>query len=283
MDIYHITYWSAPYWVQGYLALPDGCPMSERTLTTDATDGQKIAQPFAVRRLLTAEATDSQACHQTGPWPALLYCRGGIGRVGMVKLDWLRTFCAQGFVVFAPAYRGTDGAEGRDEFGGADIEDCLAAVRLLRRLPYVMAERVSVLGFSRGAVNAFRTAIEAPAIHRLIQWGGVSDLAATYEQRVDLRRMLRRVIGGTPTKVPAAYKRRSAVAHAADIPCKTLIIHGTSDVQVDVSHAHALYSALRANQRAVEQHLYEGYGHHLPEPLFTAAVERFSDWLKSDR
>ena len=33
----------------------------------------------------------------------------------------------------------------------------------------------------------------------MILWSGVSDLAQTYEERIDLRRMMKRVIGGTPS------------------------------------------------------------------------------------
>jgi len=304
MRLFHVTYWSDPYWVKGYLGLPEGCCLSPaqvsralaaaqgidhvrpvNPLAMDDTPPPELAQGGdQISAALCCSVNDSDDGGQpmtdaTGRWPALVYCRGGIGRVGMVKKDWLHVFCAQGFVVFAPAYRGNEGGEGRDEFGGADCEDARAAVRLLRRLAFVRPDRVSLLGFSRGAVNAFRTAILEPGVHRLIQWGGVSDLSATYAERIDLRRMLRRVLHGTPTKAPAAYEIRSAVAHAAAIPCPTLIVHGTRDVQVNLSHAEKLYDALCVAARPVDRHIYEGYGHHLPEPVFTAAVERFSEWL----
>ncbi|MCY0876873.1 MAG: prolyl oligopeptidase family serine peptidase [Firmicutes bacterium] len=285
MDIYLVTYWSSPYWVKGYLGLPPGLSLSDEQIASALSD----AYGASAVQTVTHMTLDHPHCPDTalgsfddGRWPALLYCRGGIGHVGPVKADWIRTFSAQGFVVFAPFYRGSESGQGRDEFGGADVEDCVAAVRLLRALPFVQGDRMTVLGFSRGAVNAFQTVLAVPDIHRLIQWGGVADLAATYEERVDLRRMLRRVLGGTPTKRPEAYRARSAAAHAAAIPCPTLIIHGTADVQVDITHAYRLYDALQAHARPVDKHIYEGYGHHLPEPVFTAAVERFAAWTRQE-
>ena len=34
----------------------------------------------------------------------------------------------------------------------------------------------------------------------LVSWGGVSDMVLTYEERKDMRRMMKRVIGGTPKR-----------------------------------------------------------------------------------
>ena len=49
---------------------------------------------------------------------------------------------------------------------------------------------------------ALWTAIECPTAASMVTWGGVSDMVLTYEERVDMRRMMKRVIGGTPTKYP---------------------------------------------------------------------------------
>ncbi|MCY0902824.1 MAG: prolyl oligopeptidase family serine peptidase [Firmicutes bacterium] len=245
--ITQITYRSGPYDVKGYLCRPAG------------------VHPEIARK-----------------WPALVYCRGGIRSVGKVRLEWVRAFAARGFVVLAPSYRGNEGGGGTDEFGGADCEDTCAAARLLRDLPFVDSTRVSVMGFSRGSVNAFRTAILEPWIHRLVLWGGVSDLADTYDERPDLRRMLRRILKGAPNQVPAAYRERSAVWHAASIPCPTLLVHGTADVQVAISHSLKLRKALLAAGRPVDWHLYEGYGHHLPDLVFDAVVDRWLEWISSE-
>ena len=58
-----------------------------------------------------------------GPLPGLVYCRGGIRSVGMVRLPRIVSLARRGYAVFAPFYRGNDGGEGRDEFGGDDRHD----------------------------------------------------------------------------------------------------------------------------------------------------------------
>ena len=82
--------------------------------------------------------------------PLVLYCRGGIGRIGAVRLKWVEEFAAQGYAVFAPAYRGNEGSEGRDEFGGADTMDVITALEWLSRIPWIDNSRMHLLGFSAG-------------------------------------------------------------------------------------------------------------------------------------
>src|SRR4051812_7290829 len=52
--------------------------------------------------------------------PPLVYCRGGIRGVGMVRVPRLVTLARRGYTVFAPFYRGNEGGEGREDFGGED-------------------------------------------------------------------------------------------------------------------------------------------------------------------
>ncbi|KHF34432.1 hypothetical protein CM49_03401 [Paenibacillus sp. P1XP2] len=148
----HMTYRSGEYKVKGYLSLPYGYEIEPETLEAH------IRKIYGGKRLpMTVIANNAKRerldIHER-KWPVLVYCRGGIGRVGQVKTEWLERFSQSGFIVFAPVYRGTQGGEGRDEFGGADLEDVPAACRLLAGLPFVDPKRIAAMGFSRGSVNA---------------------------------------------------------------------------------------------------------------------------------
>lgn len=278
--IYHVTYLSDGFKVKGYLGLPP-----EYTLqSSDVSD--LIRRSFAETDVhlpvsLTACSIRSRTEIGGAKLPSIIYCRGGIGKVGMVKQHWVEQFAGMGYVVFAPSYRGNEGGEGRDEFGGAEQQDVQAAYDLLRSLPFVDSSRISVMGFSRGAINAARAASEIEGVHKLILWGGVSDLIKTYEERGDLRRMMKRVVGGTPANNPEAYQARSPLYWADRIRCPVLIVHGTADQQVDFSHGERMYRRLLQLGGDVAMHRYEGYGHHMPLPIHEAAVERMVDWLKA--
>ncbi|WP_339321403.1 prolyl oligopeptidase family serine peptidase [Paenibacillus sp. FSL W8-0194] len=273
----HMTYRSGEYKVKGYLSLPYGYKIEPETLEAHVRKiygGQRL--PMTV---IANNAKRERLDIHERKWPVLVYCRGGIGRVGQVKTEWLERFSQSGFIVFAPVYRGTQGGEGRDEFGGADLEDVPAACRLLAELPFVDPTRIAAMGFSRGSVNAASAAADTDFISQLVLWGGVSDLAQTYEERVDLRRMLKRVVGH-PRKIPSAYEARSPLHMAERIRCPVLIVHGSEDQQVDPGHGIRMYERLQALGKDAELHWYEGYGHHMPYEMHMHAINRMFDWIR---
>src|SRR4051812_4396842 len=58
-----------------------------------------------------------------GIYDGFLYLRGGIKNVGKVRPSRIAQFAAEGFIVFAPYYRGNQGGEGNEDFAGDDRED----------------------------------------------------------------------------------------------------------------------------------------------------------------
>lgn len=282
--MYRVTYMSDGYRVTGYLCLPYGYRMEPEEWAGLLSGYYGAERELSVTEIARPVARETLAPPGPDKWPVFVYCRGGIGNVGKVKTEWLERFSRHGHVVFAPCYRGGEGGEGRDEFGGNEQEDVASAIRFLRSLPFVDRDRVSVMGFSRGSVNAARAAAEMPEeTNRLVLWSGVSDLAVTYEERVDLRRMLKRVVGGSPAKSPEAYRSRSPVSYASRIRCPVLVIHGTDDQQVEFSHGLRIFGRLRESGASVEMFTYEGYGHHFPVPVHEEAIRRMFEWIAAGR
>ncbi len=216
-------------------------------------------------------------------WPVLIYCRGGLGNYGGVNTAWLEQFVQKGYIVFAPSYRGNEGGEGRDEYGGRDREDVHAAYRLVQGWPFADSKRVSLMGFSRGAINAVHTATTyntgPDQVHKLVLWSGVTDVERTYQERTDLRRTLKRVLGGSPRAAPEAYLARSPLSSAHKLRCPVLIMHGTSDTQVNYSHGTRMYHWLKGRGADVTFHAYGGQDHRFQESMHKAAVDNMFDWL----
>lgn len=213
-----------------------------------------------------------------GEYDGLLYLRGGIQHVGMVRPARVAQFAAQGFVVFAPYYRGNRGGEGRDEFGGADRMDAVNGVDVLRQF---CGKRVHLFAFSRGGLMALWTAILRDDITSLVTWAGVSDVSAAYDERLDMRRMMKRVYGGTPTKVPAVYKARTPLYDVEHIHAPVLIIHGLKDQNVPITHAKKLEDALKHNGKVVESWSYESFTHFFPPAINRQVVEKLCGWMRS--
>jgi dipeptidyl aminopeptidase/acylaminoacyl peptidase len=215
--------------------------------------------------------------------PSIVYLRGGIKNVGMVRLARVIEFASQGFIVFAPFYRGNKGGEGREDFAGDDVNDAINAFNLLKLCPNVDPTAIHLFGFSRGGVMALLTAMKVDKPASVVTWGGVSDMILTYEERVDLRRMMKRVIGGTPRKVPKEYEKRTAIDKAGLIPCPILIVHGLHDKQVSVEHAYRLEKALLQEKKSFDCWIFKEYGHHIPIEEKRKITKNVMNWMKTQQ
>ncbi|WP_261808194.1 S9 family peptidase [Paenibacillus sp. N3.4] len=238
ISLYLVTYGSQGLKVKGYLAIPNG----------------------------------------QGPLPAVIYCRGGIRKVGMVRKRRIVSMAQRGYVVFAPFYRGNEGGEGREDFGGEDRYDLIHAIPMVQALDEVRPGPVPLIGFSRGAVMALRAAKECKEVGPVVVWGGVSDMLDTYEQRIDLRRMLKRVVGH-PKKQAEAYLERSPARWVADLHVPVYIIHGLKDSQVDVQQARKLATALDLAGKEYTMALYDGLEHRFPRKEDEKALDDIFAWL----
>ena len=213
-----------------------------------------------------------------GDYEGLLYLRGGLQSIGMVRPARIAQFAMQGFVVFAPYYRGNRGGEGKDEFAGEDRFDAVNGVEVLKQ--FIQKEKVHLFGFSRGGLMVLWTAILRGDIKSIVTWAGVSDAAATYWERIDMRRGLKRIVGGNPNKVPERYEDRTPLYEVTQIDAPVLIIHGSEDQHVSIEHAYQLERYLKDEGKAVETWYSFGLKHHFPPKLNRITVHNLCQWMK---
>ncbi|MFC4321645.1 alpha/beta hydrolase family protein [Litchfieldia salsa] len=216
-----------------------------------------------------------------GSYDGFLYLRGGIKNVGKVRIGRIIQFATEGFVVMAPFYRGNQGGGGNEDFGGDDRYDAIAAYKALESNEKVNAERIHVFGFSRGGVMALLTAIHQPSVCSVVSWGGVSDMSLTYVERKDLRRMMKRVIGGTPTKYPMRYKWRTPLYNLEELMAPVLIIHGVKDQNVSIEHSYRLEKRLKELGKEVTSWYYNQFTHYFPPFENRQTVKHLTQWMKN--
>ena len=207
-----------------------------------------------------------------------LYLRGGIKNVGQVRPARVAQFASEGFVVFAPFYRGNRGGEGNEDFAGLDRQDAYAGYELLRSMPGI--KHIHIFGFSRGGVMALWSAIEFPQAASVVTWGGVSDMSLTYIERKDLRRMMKRVIGGTPGKFPSRYRFRTPLYQLEHLGAPVLIIHGERDKNVSVEHSVRLEKRLKELEKPVTSWYFPEYTHYFPPAINRQVVKDLTVWMK---
>jgi dipeptidyl aminopeptidase/acylaminoacyl peptidase len=244
---------------------PSPNPRVELSIITYLSDGLKVKGLLAEPKV-------------GGILDGFLYLRGGIKNVGMVRPARIAQFASEGFIVFAPFYRGNQGGEGNEDFAGDDREDAFAAFRLLKS--HRRVSRIHLFGFSRGGVMALLTAIEYPEAVSLVTWGGVTDMFLTYEERLDMRKMLKRVIGGTPAKYPERYEWRTPLFQLDKLTLPVLIIHGVKDTNVSVEHAYALEEGLKRCGKQVDTWFFEEYNHYFPPAVNRKVVSDLACWMK---
>lgn len=218
-----------------------------------------------------------------GRLPVLLFARGGTGkdaRIDRPLLTYLSGLARRGrFIVLATDYRGTDGGDGRDEYGGADVNDLLNLLRVAAQVPGADTGQVVLLGFSRGAINVYRAIwMEAPVRAAAVVSGSV-DLGRTYEQGgFFLKRALRDATGGAPADVPEAYRARSALAwpDALDVPM--LVLHGERDDRIDGEQIQAFARALKERGKPHELMVFPE-GNHMLHNMSVARDDALLAWF----
>lgn len=248
------------------LRFPSPNPQIELSVITYLSNGLKV-------KGLLAEPVNGEKLD------GFLYLRGGIKNVGQVRPGRIIQFASQGFIVFAPFYRGNQGGEGDEDFAGVDREDAFSAYSLLKN--HARVKNIHVFGFSRGGVMALFTGLEFPDAASIVTWGGVSDMELTYRERKDLRRMMKRVIGGTPDKVPEQYRYRTPLHDLENLKPPVLIIHGEKDRNVSFEHAVRLERRLHDLNKSVTSWYFKGFTHYFPPTINRKIVEDLTDWMKN--
>ncbi len=209
------------------------------------------------------------------PRPLLLYNRGGNGNFSPNTAAGTANYAyAADCVVIASNYRETEPGTGKDEFGGADVNDVVYWVDMAGKLGFVDRERVYMLGQSRGGMQTCLVLLEDDEniIRAAACVSGVYDVAHTYESREDMREMLTGRIGGTPEDCPEEYAKRSAVTFAEKIDTPLLLIHSTGDVQVPYEQAVDFAAELEKYGKKYEFITRENKIHSMSSPAELADI-----------
>lgn len=206
---------------------------------------------------------------EPGKYPALIFNRGGNRDVGALNGWEFIPFAEAKFVVVATQYRGGGGSEGYDNLGGADVNDVLNLIPLLKSREQVDSSRIVMYGTSRGGMMTYI------ALRKLAQAGrgdiraaatasGIADLFMWAKERPDLDGGAYQDLVGASTKSnPAAFRERSATYWPQLIRAPLLIMHGSLDDVVSAEQSKALYSKMRGVGRVANLLILPGADHGL--------------------
>jgi len=216
--------------------------------------------------------------------PVIIYNRGGnreFGKISDEQATKLLEYLASGnYVVLASQYRGNDGGEGKEEFGGSDLNDVFNLINIVKDLPYVNPDQIFMIGASRGGMMTYMATRNSSDIKAAAVIGGVSDLVQVYTERLDMRSMLKSLIGGTPEELEDEYIKRSAFYWADEINVPIIILHGSDDWRVKQSQAQKIANELDKHGKEYKLIIYPGDDHSLSNNAEQMYEEIF-EWFET--
>jgi dipeptidyl aminopeptidase/acylaminoacyl peptidase len=205
-----------------------------------------------------------------GKYPCIIVCRGGNKNDGIFTDQWFAAYgqlCNKGYVIVGSQYRGNDGGEGTDEFGGKEVNDVLNLVPLLASIPQADTSRIGMYGISRGSMMVYLALTRTNSIKAVVDNSGLRDLIKWIEVRPNLEQYFPQSIPDYNKDKMAALKKRSAVYFAEKINKTTpvLILQGTADWRSPTVSALDIAKKFYEVKQPFRLIIYEGAQHGLRE------------------
>jgi dipeptidyl aminopeptidase/acylaminoacyl peptidase len=215
-----------------------------------SSDGLKVVG-YLVR------PSDSSAKHL----PLIIFNRGGFldrGKIESFNLIDFERLSEEGFVVLASQYRGNDGGEGREELGGADLDDVSNLLETAKSLPYVDTRNVFMYGVSRGGMMTFLEMKKQFPMNAAAVVGAVYDLAAFGERAPGILAEATRLIPNYSEQGASALRERSVMDWPEAVNVPLLMLHGADDDEVPVTEALTFATKLSNLKKTFELTVYAG-------------------------
>ena len=199
-------------------------------------------------------------------FPVVIFNRGGYirGNIGYELAPVFHRLALEGFVVIAPLYRASDGASGKDEVGGADLNDLMNVAGLARSLDFIDAKNLFLYGESRGGMMCLQAVRDNFPANAAATFGAFTDFDALVKSDPKLYEPLNRSIWADyDARRDEIVRRRSAIYWADKINTPLLLMHGGADRSVDPAQTLNLAQALQKLGKNYELMIYAGDSHIL--------------------
>jgi dipeptidyl aminopeptidase/acylaminoacyl peptidase len=169
-------------------------------------------------------------------------------------------FAEAGFIVVAPQYRGSNGWAGRDELGGAELNDLMNLPREIARIRGADASRLFLAGESRGGAMVYMALRDGFPARAAAVWGAFTDLQALTEAG-PLANAARAIWPQFETNRDELYRTRSALRWVDMINSPVLVMHGGADGDIPLSQSQRMDAELTRLGKVHDFIVFEGQQH----------------------
>lgn len=205
--------------------------------------------------------------HANKKFPCIIYNRGGYKDFSLLRhgalFSNLGRLAVEGYVVIASQYSGNSLSEGKDEYGGKDVNDIIALYDVLKAISPVDIKKIGIYGGSRGGMMTFLVLKKVKWIKAVCIKSGLYNLVRNEQLRPEMKKVFQEAFGGTKKEMI----KRSVEYWADNVP-KTvpiLMLHGSSDWRsspVDALETSKKFIKYNVPHRLV---LFEGADHFITE------------------
>lgn len=199
-----------------------------------------------------------------------------------------------GYVVFAPNYRGSTGYGKKFEtlndkdWGGGHIKDLISGKNEVAKLPYIDTNNIFLLGGSFGGYstlatvtfhpNEFKAAVGVVAIGNLFTF--MKSIPPDEAWQTEFKREI-----GDPVKDKKLYEERSPFFHIKNIQTPLQIYQAENDIRTVKAEMDDFVAEMKKNNKPVEYTVLKDVGHGLETPLsrkqvYEGSVQFFNSYIK---
>lgn len=226
-----------------------------------------------------------------GKYPCVIYNRGGNRESGALNkgsaVFTLGNIAKEGYVVIASQYRGNSGGEGKEEFGGKDLNDVTILPEVLKEVDVADTSKIGMYGWSRGGMMTYIALTKMKTIKAVVVGGASSD--ETIIDRPEMEsKVYAELIPNYWKNKEEELKKRSAIYFVDKFPKNVpiLMLHGNADWRVKPENSLKL--ALEFEKKRIPYRLimFEGGNHGISEhrrEVNWQVINWFNNYLKKDK
>ncbi|MEW6126201.1 MAG: prolyl oligopeptidase family serine peptidase [Acidobacteriota bacterium] len=213
--------------------------------------------------------------------PTIIFNRGSFIRrdIAAELIVSFHRLAREGFAIIAPLYRQSDGGEGKDEMGGADMNDLMNTAQLAKQLNFVDTENLFMYGESRGGMMTYQALRNRFPLKAAAVFGAFTDMEAFLTASPNSSAVAKQIWPDFEQKKPEIFYQRSAIRWADKIDTPVLIMHGGADSLVSPLQSLLMAEQLQKLGKPYELMIYAGDNHILSNNRIERD-QRVSNWFK---
>ena len=229
---------------------------------------------------------------KAGKYPCVIYNRGGNREFGALKVAHgaltMGRIAKEGYVVIASQYRGNGGSEGKEEFGGEEVNDIVILQEVLKEVEAADPEKIGMYGWSRGGMMTFLALTKTDKIKAAAVGGALSDSYEMINDRPEMEtNVLAELVPDYENNKESELDKRSAInwvdQFSKDVPI--LMLHGNADWRVKPEQSLRLAMEFEKYRIPYRLIMFEGSDHGISEhkeEVNQQVIHWFDRYLKNN-